>query len=476
MNRSDSLPSADRATDHSTSRSAERAAFPRRRALQLAAGATLATPYFSWTTKTLADETRSKNDRQAIGLIGAGGMGRGNMRAAKEYVDVVAIADADSGRAESANQQLSGGKADVYKDYRKVLERDDIDVVHIATPDHWHTKPLIEAMLAGKDVYCEKPLTLTIDEGKLIRRVQQRTDRVVQVGTQQRSTFPLFVKAMALVNEGRLGRIRRVQAAIGGAPTSPSIPVVESPGELDWDLWLGPTPKVPYRLLKDSDRRRKPTNGHYEFRWWYEYSGGKLTDWGAHHVDICNWALKLNGQTDGPQSIGGSAEHPVEFRDGVPVQNDRYNTATKFLFNVKYPTGTEMVIRNDTDNGVLIEGDRGRIFVNRGKLVGAPVEELADNPLPEDAMSKVYKGLPMEQNERKAHWANFLYCSREGKEPISDVHSHMQMLNICHLAGISARLGRELKWSAQAEQIIGDEQANAMLSRPYREGYEIEMG
>ena len=125
---------------------------------------------------------------------------------------------------------------------------------------------------------------------------------------------------------------------------------------------------------------------------------------------------------------------------------------------------------------MLIEGDKGRIFVSRGNLSGKPVEDLADNPLPEDAISKVYKGLPIEHNGRPAHWFNFLHCHREGLEPISDVHTHMEMLNVCHLAGISARLGRDLKWDNESEQIVGDDQANSMLARPYREGYEIEMG
>ncbi|PAY19590.1 oxidoreductase [Rhodopirellula sp. SM50] len=451
----------------------------RRQFLKTAAAASAAAsvPYFYSTPKTLADETKSKNDRVAMGVIGAGGMAGGNMNSAKDWVDVVAVCDVDAGRRQSFSQRHSGGKAVQSSDYRELLDRKDIDAVHIATPDHWHTKPLIEAMLAGKDVYCEKPLTLTIDEGKLIRKVQKKTGRIVQVGTQQRSTFNLFVKAMAIVNEGRLGKIREVQAAIGGAPTSPPIPVAEVPEGLDWDRWLGPAPKVDYRNLpSQKNRGRGNTNCHYEFRWWYEYSGGKLTDWGAHHVDICNWALKLNGQTEGPLSIGGTATHPVEFKDGVPQQNDRYNTATAFLFNVMYPGGTKMIIRNDTDNGVLITGDKGKIFVNRGKLVGKPVEDLKDNPLPEDAIAKVYKNLPMERNERAAHWANFLHCAKERKEPISDVHTHMEMLNVCHLAGISARLGRELKWDNASEQIVGDSQANSMLARPYRSGYEIDMG
>ena len=450
-----------------------------------AAAAAAVTPYFFSKAHTLADETKSATDRVALGLIGAGSIAQANIGVAKDWIDVVAIADVDAGRAAKSNEQYSQGKAAVYDDYRKILERKDVDVIHVATPDHWHTKPVVEAMLAGKDVYCEKPLTLTIDEGKLIRRIQQETGRIVQVGTQQRSTFPLFVTAMALVAEGRLGRIKRVQAAIGAAPSSPSIPVASVPGELNWDRWLGPAPAAEDRFFQGpavvdkegKEKRPQPnTNCHYEFRWWYEYSGGKLTDWGAHHVDIATWALLLNGQTAGPLSIGGTSKHPVAFKDGLPVERDRYNTATEFLFTVDFPGGTQMVIRNDTDNGILIEGEKGTIFVNRGKLTGGPVEALKDDPLPEGAVAKVYKNLPIEENERKAHWANFLYCAKNRLEPISDVHSHMKMLNICHLAGISARLGRSLKWDAAAEQIVGDEQANSMLGRPYRAGYEIEMG
>ena len=449
----------------------------RRLFLKSAAGAGLAAsiPYYFSDSTTFASEF--ENDRTPIGLIGSGGMGMGNIDSAKEWVNLVAIADADEGNAGKANRKFSEGKADVYKDYRHILDRDDIKIVHIATPDHWHTKPLIEAMLAGKDVYCEKPLTLTIDEGKLIRQVQKETGQIVQVGTQQRSTFHLFAKAIAIVNEGRLGKIKRIQCAIGGAPSSPAIPVAEVPKNLDWDRWLGPAPAVDYRSApKRKGQRRANSNGHYEFRWWYEYSGGKLTDWGAHHVDIAKWALEVNGQTEGPLSISGSAKHPVEFKDGFPVETDRYNTATEFNYTVKFPGDTEIVIRHDTDNGVLIEGEKGRIFVNRRKLAGKPVEELADNPLPEDAIKKIYKGLPIENNARKAHWLNFLHCHREQVEPISDVHSHMRMLNICHLVGISARFGRPVNWDDKNEIITGDDQANAFLKRSYRQGYEIDMG
>jgi len=186
--------------------------------------------------------------------------------------------------------------------------------------------------------------------------------------------------------------------------------------------------------------------------------------------------MQLNGQTAGPLSVGGTATHPVEFIDGKPTANDRYNTSTAFNFQVKFAGDTELIIRNDTDNGCLIEGDKGRIFVNRKKLTGAPVDELKDNPLPDDAIAKVYKNLPMIGSERSAHWATFLDCTKTRKEPISDVHSHMKMLNICHLAGISGRLGRTVNWDDKIEQITGDDQANSMLKRDYRQGYEIEMG
>ncbi len=453
----------------------------RRRFLKQAAAASFATPCF-FNSPLMSAEYRCLNDKAPIGLIGAGGMGKGNMRSAKDWVDVVAIADADIGRANKANDELGSGKADVSQDYRKVLERDDIKIVHIATPDHWHTKPLIEAMLAGKDVYCEKPMTLTIDEGKLIRKVQKETGRIVQVGTQQRSQFNLFTKAVAIAAEGRLGKIKRIQCAIGGAPVSDEIPIAEVPKELDWDRWLGPAPKTDLRKAKEEfvgkdgkKRQKRRNNFHYEFRWWYEYSGGKLTDWGAHHVDIAMWSLAANGQSTNILSIDGSAKHPVDFKNGVVVQKDRYNTANEFLFTAQMEGGVEIVIRHDTDNGCLIEGEKGTIFVNRGRLTGKPVEELKENPLPEDAIKKVYKNLPMESRGRGGHWLNFLHCHKNGLEPISDVHSHMQMLNLCHLAGIAGRLGRKIEWDASTETITGDDLANSMLARPYRKGYEIEM-
>ena len=450
----------------------------RRSAIQAAAGinaaviSAMVAPAFA--TGAAASPT-ANSDRLKFAQIGVGGNGRNNAAAAQAFSDLVAICDVDSKHLQEANELLTGGKAATYADYREVLAREDIDFVVISTPDHWHTKILVEAMRAGKDAYCEKPLTLTIDEGKLIRKVQKETGQVVQVGTQQRSMFSLFVKAIAMINEGRLGKLKRVQAAIGAGAWSPEIPLADVPESLDWDRWLGPAPKTEYRYIEDKKYPHPYTNSHVFFRWWYQYSGGKLTDWGAHHIDIAMRGIEAAGQNSDPVSVDGTAMHMMDFVDGNPTRDDLFNTAREFNLTVKFADDdVELVIRHDTDNGILFEGELGKIFVNRGKLVGKPVEDLVNNPLPDDALSKAYRDMPMELDGRPAHHLNFLHAIENRILPISDVHSHMKMLNVCHLAGICCRLGRKINWDQKTEQIVGDPQAAAMMQRPYRAGYEIE--
>jgi predicted dehydrogenase len=363
-----------------------------------------------------------------------------------------------------------------YADYRRVLDRKDIDAVMIATPDHWHTKISVEAMRAGKDVYCEKPLTLTIDEGKLIERVVKETGRVFQVGTMQRTESDRrFLTAIALIRAGRIGTVKKVTCGINSMEASPEIPEAPVPSGLDWDFWLGPAPAVPYRALpqlREGYGGGVPlfSNCHYSFRNWHEYSGGKLTDWGAHHVDIACWAL---GATDtGPSRITPvNYTLPVDYKDGYPTVADRYNAATDFTIRAAMPGDVEMIITSAGDNGILFEGTEGRFFVNRGKLAGEPVDALKDNPLPANAIEEVYGG-PVSEN----HSANFVEAMRSRKQPISDVWSHNRMLEICHLSNIAMRLGRELAWDPVARQIVGDPQANAFLARESRKGYEISGG
>ena len=323
-------------------------------------------------------------------------------------------------------------------------------------------------MLAGKDGYCEKPMTLTIAEGRQICDVCKKTGRIVQIGTQQRSARQ-FVEAIALIRAGRLGQLKKAICSIGGAPTSPEIPVVEAPKNLDWNWWQGPVPEVPFRYLAGPNGETNSwSRCHYEFRWWYEYSGGKLTDWGAHHVDIATWGL---GKTEtGPVTIDPlKVVHPVEFKDGYPVDPSRYNTATEFQIVATFDDGVEIEIRHNGDNGILFEGTEGRIFVNRGKLTGQPVEELKANPLPDGALDAAYKNRPLVD-----HFRNFFESVRDRREPISDVFSHHRAISTCHLAGIAARLNRKLTWDPKQEKIENDALAQSLVARDYRKGFEIE--
>ena len=421
---------------------------------------------------------QSATERPVFATIGLRNQGWAITSKSFKFADFAALADVDSNvLAENVAkvEKSQGKKPDAYSDYRKVLERKDIDAVMIATPDHWHTKISVEAMYAGKDVYCEKPLTLTIDEGKLIEKVVKETGRVFQVGTMQRSeSDQRFLQAIAIIRDGRIGKVTRVTCGINGMEASPVIPEATVPEGLDWDFWLGPAPKVPYRALpqlREGYGGGVPlfSNCHYSFRNWHEYSGGKLTDWGAHHVDIACWAL---GATDTGPSKVTPVEYslPVEYKDGNPVVFDQYNAATSFRLSVAMPNDVEMIITSEGDNGILFEGTEGRFFVNRGKIVGKPVEDLKEKPLPEGAIEQVYGG-----KVSANHTANFIEAMHSRKQPISDVWSHNRMLEICHLSNISMRLGRELKWDPVAREVIGDAQANTFLGRENRRGFEIQM-
>lgn len=426
---------------------------------------------------TYATGYRSPSQRPVIATIGLRNQGWHITEKAFPYADLAALVDVDANVLAANVEKASRAQSktpDAYEDYRSVLDRKDIDAVLIATPDHWHTKIAVEAMLAGKDVYCEKPLTLTIDEGKLIEQVVERTGRVFQVGTQQRTeSDKLFLRAIAMVRAGRIGDVKKITCGIDNFTNSPPIPVVDVPAGLNWDKWLGPAPFVEYRALPEMREGYGGgvplySNCHYAFRKWHEYSGGKLTDWGAHHVDIACWAI--DATTTGPSKITPiDFILPVEYKDGYPTVNDQYNVATKHIIQVDMPNNVEMIITSEGDNGILFEGTKGRFFVNRGRIVGRPIEDLESNPLPEGAVEEVYGG-PVSPN----HIANFTEAMKSRKQPISDVWSHNRMLEICHLSNIAMRLNRPLQWDPVKQEIIGDAQANSFLARESRQGYEIE--
>lgn len=436
-------------------------------------------PWFAPQSK--AATFRSANERPILGCIGTGSRWNAVGPNALKFSDCAAVADVDSGHAGKAKDKVKGihgkrqfeGEIDVYEDYRKILDRDDIDVVTIVTPDHWHSKIAIEAMRSGKDVYCEKPLTLTIEEGKQIRSVLDETGRVFQVGTQQRSEMGLrFLHAVAIIREGRIGDVKKATIAIGGAPTSGPIPKADVPSGLNWDMWLGQAPVADFRFQKKG--RWGNSRCHYEFRWWYEYSGGKMTDWGAHHVDIASWALDVC--ETGPTLVEPlMAVHPVEFEGGMPQDDTQYNTATKFHVKATYGNGATLDIRENApdlgfNNGIMLEGTEGRIFVNRGKLTGKAVDGLKDNPLKEETLKELYK-----DKQPGDHMRNFFECIVDRTQPISDVHTHHRAMTTCHLANIAIRLDRKLNWNPESEQIEGDSEAALWQAREQRKGYEIEV-
>ena len=433
----------------------------RRTFLGTTASAAAAVPYFAWTNPAFAN--LSANDRPQIGCIGTGSMGTGDARDHARFGDIVAVCDVDNRHAERCRNDDKAGKglADVYRDYRRVLDRPDIDVVSIVTPDHWHVKIAIEALQAGKHVFCQKPLSLTLEENRLARAAAEKYPHLqVFIGTQQRSDRERFLRAVNMVHKGLLGPIKKVTVGINGSPTGGPFPIADVPRELNWEMWLGQAPEVPYR-----ERRC-----HYEFRWWYEYSGGKFTDWGAHHVDIAQWALQEDQKGKGPIKIDGTdAQHPVPFENGFPTVDDCYNTSQDFAITCTFPSGTEMIVTSRGDNGILFEGEKGRVFVNRERITGKPIEDEWDkDQFTEADVIALYKGKPFE-----GHKENFYRCIREGGLPVSDVYSHVMAMSTCHLSAIAARLGRMINWDPATETILGDDQAAAFIARAARSGYEI---
>jgi len=460
----------------------------RRRFIKSTSAVATATSMGVFSGTSLA-RTDSPNERPKIALIGCGGQGTGDGRRALPYADMVAVCDVDNAHSARAKRAYTEplarkgkeAKIDLYDDYRAIIDRNDIDAIICGTVDHWHVKIAAEALRSGKDVYCEKPLTLTIDEGRLISRVVKETGQVLQVGTQQRSD-ERFLKAVAVAHSGRLGKIKKVTVGINHNPFSKPLPAVDPPASLNWDHWKGPTEDVPYRFLKSGKEGQKlvpglgdgsidASNCHQEFRWWLQYSGGKMTDWGAHHVDIAQWIIDQCGPDQGPTIIKPvMVEAIVPFdKDGNPTLDDRYNAPHRFTVQAQFPNNVLMEITSEGRNGILVEGSKGRIFVNRGTLSGKPIEDLESNPLPGGWLEDVHRG------KLVGHMQNFFDCIANRNIPASDVWTHVSAINTCHLSNIAIRLNRQIKWNAATQTIKDDAKANSMQARDFRKGYEIEI-
>jgi predicted dehydrogenase len=412
-------------------------------------------------------------DSRSLGVIG-------ESRSVRE-LQYVALCDVDARHLTRAQTTLKnqGYDCTTHKDFREVNDRKDINTVLVATPDHWHALVAIDAMRKGKDVYCEKPLTLTVQEALAMVKVAKETGRVLQTGSQQRTVFRgMFRLACELVRNGRIGKISTIECRIGNNPLSGPLPEAPVPEGLDWDLWLGPTPKVPYYYKADNSRNGK-SNCHYEFRWWYEYSGGKMTDWGAHHLDIAQCALGMDG--NGPVAVELlEAKPPYAGKDG-------YNCHEDFKIKYTYANGTEvfcssrlgsdpgkLVSKDGTapvgrggqerritggENGVLFIGEGGKIFVSRGDILASDAKILSE-PLKPDAVM-IYPTRPTN------HMQNFTDCVKSREKPITSVEIGASSVIVCHLGTIALMTGKKFKWDP-VKHTSDDATVNAMLKRPMR--------
>lgn len=451
--------------------------------------------FVPYTFTAAVKASQMKNDRFNIGVIGVGGRGTGDAERALPYGDIVAIADVNTLKFDTFRKRLGKKtKCDpaTYQDYRELLDRKDIDVVIQASTDHWHTKQNIDILRSGRDLYAEKPFSLTIEEGKFLLKEVEKSGRVFQLGTQQRSGVQYgsvnkhprpFQEAVELVRNGRIGKLRQVWVSIPFLSMKGG-PFVEEkvPDTLNWDMYQGQAPShfyTPYR--------------YNPFRAWYEYCGCMVADWGCHHYDIAQWGM--NTEDTGPVFIEGRGIFPNE---GKP---DCFNVPDRFFARLKYANDLEVLffvslnmrttygwptadhadtpkdkldwmfgknvpdeVKTSNRNGVMFIGDKGRIFVNRAGVYGKAAEELASNPLPADA----WKVRPSRE-----HMENFFDCVKSRELPVAPAGVGHRSLVPCHLTNISIRLGgRPIHWNPEKEEIIGDPEATAMMGREQRKPWQ----
>lgn len=386
------------------------------------------------------------SNRVTLGMIGNGLICNEHVGSltARDDCRILALSDVWRRKAEAMRKRIAQkyevdpGDLDIHARFEELLARDDIDAVFVCTPDHWHAAVAKAAMVAGKDVYCEKPLTLTVREGRVLVETARRCGRVLQTGTQQRSNKS-FRKAAELVRNGAIGEIKTIRTRLGHFPPAPALPEEPVPPDLDYDRWLGPTPWRPF----NENRIR----GNYGGGWrcFLEYGGRKNGDWGAHHFDIIQWAL------------GMDASGPVEY---IPAGYE----GTKFQTHV-YADGTR-VIREDGNQEAMIEfhGSKGFIGVSRGDYLKTEPATLGSRPLSPEAVH-LYAS--------EDHENDFLHCVRTRQRPLCDVEVGHRTATVCHLNGIAAQLRRPIRWDPVREEIVGDSVASRLLDRPRRTPYAL---
>jgi len=417
------------------------------------------------------------SDKINIGWIGNGRQGTGDIMGTMRFDQamVVAVSDVDSNRMAIGKKRIEDfysrktGQANYvdvkqYGDYKELLLRKDIDAVMITTPDHWHSQPAIEAALAGKDIYLEKPTSLTIKEGRLLSDVVKRKKVILQVGTQQRSSVQ-WRYAAELVRNGRIGKLHTVKIGLPGDPSGPPAAEMPIPKNLNYDMWLGSTPQVYYTEI-----RVHPQNSINDRPGWLrceQFGAGMITGWGQHHFDSAAWGMDT--ELTGPISIDAVAQFP---KSGL------WDVHGDFMSVAEYSNGITMLTSGGYPNGVRYEGTEGWIFVTRGNYVATASDPVAANSNQKalDAsdpkiLTSVIGPNEIHLYESNSQQGNWLDCIKSRKEPISPVEIGHRACSICLITHISMKLGRKLKWDPAKEKFINDDEANKMLSRPQRAPY-----
>ena len=418
------------------------------------------------------------SNRINIGAIGNGRISRGHDLPGLWKYDsarIMAVCDLDSHRVEDARTLVNGyytkktGKkydgVTTYGDYRELLANKDVDAVVISTPDHWHAIIAIHAVQAGKDVYLQKPASLTIAEGRALSDAVHRSGRIFQIGSQQRSS-PQFRYAAELVRNGRIGQLRTVQVGLPGDPAGEVEPAMPVPKNLNYDMWLGSTPVVSY-----TEKRVHPQVGYDRPGWLRceQFGAGMITGWGAHHIDSAHWGMDT--EYTGPIEIWGTAEFP---KSGL------WDVHGPFKTEALYANGVHMIVSGDFPNGIRFEGTDGWIFVSRGNetvTASDPVAKLQDNLALNASDPKIIRSVigadEIHLYDSKDQHGNWLDCIRSRQQPIAPVEVAHRACTACLLHHMAMKLKRKLYWDPARERFKNDDEANGMLSRPQRPPYTL---
>jgi predicted dehydrogenase len=419
------------------------------------------------------------SNRISVGAIGTGRISRAHdMPGVWKHgtARIIAVSDLDSKRLEDAKRLVNDYYAKKtgtpydgvtgYADYRDLLASRDVDAVLVSTPDHWHALIAVAAVRAGKDVYLQKPASLTIAEGRALADAVHRSGRIFQIGSQQRSS-PQFRYAAELVRNGRIGRLQTVKIGLPGDPAGRVEPEMPVPPNLNYDMWLGSTPVVYY-----TENRVHPQTSYDRPGWLRceQFGAGMITGWGSHHIDCAHWAMDT--EYTGPVEVWGAAEFPT---------SGLWDVHGAFKTEATYANGVHMIVSGDFPNGIRFEGTEGWIFVSRGDETVTPSDPVArlkdaqalaaSNPA---IITSVIGPDEVHLYESTDHHGNWLECVRSRRQPIAPVEVAHRSCTACLLHHIAMKLKRRLRWDPDKERFVGDDQANAMLSRPQRAPYRLD--